>query len=111
MSSSYVEALLPCFYKNCFFLFLAIFPSPLIVLFLHAFEAAACASPCIPHTTVGICKLANEYFVKTCCRCDGFHFASQEMKTYDIIDSNKLREELRPLPKIKDNHSELKVMI
>lgn len=60
---------------------------------------------------MGICKPASECFVKTYSGSDGFHFASQETKTYDIIDSNKLREELWPLPKIKDNYSELKVMI
>lgn len=60
---------------------------------------------------MGICKPANEHFVKTHCGSDGFHLEGQEKKTYDIIDSNKLREELWPLPKIKDNYSELKVMI
>lgn len=70
-----------------------------------------CISPCVPCTAVGISKPANMHFVKACCRSDGFNFASQETQAYNIIDTNKLREELWPLPKIKDNHSELKVMV
>lgn len=68
-------------------------------------------SPLVPCTAVGICKPANLHFVRTCCKSDGFHLASQETRAYNIIDTNKLTEELWPLPKIKDNHNELKVML
>lgn len=102
----------PCSLTLTSSLLLALFPSPPTVLFLHAFLSVALHSsaPLVLRTAVGICKPANLHFVKTCCKSDAFPLASQETQAYSIIDTNKLTEELWSSPKIKDNHSELKIM-